>query len=48
MGPPLGSHPLISLAAKGSHFLHPRMPAPEGTAEVMEPKLIGQMGLLET
>lgn len=46
--PPLESHPLISLAAEGSHFLHPRMPAPEGTAEVMEPNLIGWMGPVES
>lgn len=45
--PPLESHPLISLAAEGSHFLRPRMPDLEGTSEVTEPNPIGQMGPVE-
>ena len=31
-------------AAKGSHFLRPRMPAPEETSEVTESNPVGQMG----
>lgn len=42
--PPLGSYPLIFLAAQGSHFLHLRMPAPEGPQRSQSPTPLGRWG----
>lgn len=42
--PLLGSYPLIFLAAQGSHFLHPRMPAPEGPQRSQSPTPLDKWG----
>lgn len=46
--PPLGRHPLISPTARGSGFLHPRMPSPGEIAEVTESDPTEQTGLQES